>query len=463
MLLHSKVAGEEGPVAMTSILTVQKLGRLARLAIAGAALSVFVNALAGAGAALTAQNIAIRNATILTITRGTIQNGTVLIQNGKITAVGTNVNIPAGTRIVDGTGKFVMPGIIDAHSHSAMDTGLNEGAESVTPEVKIEVRSDALNIYRELAGGTTSLNVLHGSANVVGGQSALIKLKWGATPDEMLIDDAPRIVKFALGENPKRSNSDPQPGQERRYPATRMGVEQTLRWWFNEAVKYKKTWADYNQAAKTDKTALMPRRDLRLEALSDIIDGKIWVHAHSYREDEIMMLMKVAEDFGFRIKTFQHVLEGYKVADEIAKHGAGASTFADMWAYKMEAWDAIPHNAALMAHRGVNVSINSDSDERARRLYQEAAIAMKYGGATEEEALKMITINPAWQLGLDKRIGSIETGKDGDIAVFNGHPFAPASRVEMTIIEGKVYFDRDAAVTLEKLLRTLVTTTEDAP
>ena len=425
-----------------------------RALLAGAALIAI--AAAGAGA----QNIAIRGATILTATRGTIQNGTVLIQNGKITAVGTNVNIPAGTRVVDGTGKFVMPGIIDAHSHLGMDTGLNEGSESVTPEVKIEVRPDALNIYRALAGGTTTLNVLHGSANVVGGQSALVKLKWGTTPEEMLIDDAPRIVKFALGENPKRSNSDPQPGQERRFPATRMGVEQTLRWWFTEAQKYKKTWADYNAAAKTDKTALMPRRDLRLEALSDIIDGKIWVHAHSYREDEIMMLMKVAEDFGFRIKTFQHVLEGYKVADEIAKHGAGASTFADMWAYKMEAWDAIPHNAALMAKRGVNVSMNSDSDERVRRLYQEAAIAIKYGGASEEEAIKLITINPAWQMGIDKRTGSIEVGKDGDLAIFNGHPFAPASRVDMTIIEGKVYFDRDQAMTLEKLLRTIVTTTD---
>ncbi len=424
------------------------------------ALSTAVAALAALAAQAQAQDIAIRNATVLTVTKGKLENGTVLIQNGKITAIGPNVNIPAGVRVVDGTGKFVMPGIIDAHSHTGGDTGLNEGSESVTPEVKVEVRADALSIYRELAGGTTALNVLHGSANVVGGQSAVIKLKWGETPQAMLIPDAPRIVKFALGENPKRSNSDPQPGQERRFPVTRMGVEQTLRWWFNEAVKYKKSWADYQEALKTDKTALPPRRNLRLEALADIIDGKLWVHAHSYREDEIMMLMKVAEDYGFRIKTFQHVLEGYKVADEIAKHGAGASTFADMWAYKMEAWDAIPHNAALMAHRGVNVSINSDSDERARRLYQEAALAMKYGGATEEEALKMITINPAWQIGVDKRTGSLEVGKDGDLAIFNGHPFAPASRVEMTVIEGKVYFDREQAMTLEKLLRAIVTTTD---
>jgi imidazolonepropionase-like amidohydrolase len=430
-------------------------GRVLERSIAAAILS-----LVGLSAGASAQDIAIRNATILTVTKGKIENGTVLIQGGKITAVGTNVNVPAGVRVVDGSGKFVMPGIIDAHSHTAGDVGLNEGAESVTPEVRVEVRSDALSIYRELAGGTTTLNVLHGSANVIGGQSAVVKLKWGEKPEDMLIAGAPRLVKFALGENPKRSNSDPQPGQERRFPTSRMGVEQTLRWWFNEAVRYKKAWADHATALKTNKNALPPRRDLRLEALADIIDGKLWVHAHSYREDEIMMLMKVAEDYGFRIKTFQHVLEGYKVADEIAKHGAGASTFADMWAYKMEAWDAIPHNAALMAKRGVNVSINSDSDERARRLYQEAAIAIKYGGASEEEALKMITINPAWQIGLDKKIGSIEVGKDGDVAIFSGHPFAPASRVDMTVIEGRVYFDRDQAMTLEKLLRAIVTTTD---
>jgi imidazolonepropionase-like amidohydrolase len=419
--------------------------------------------IAGAGSAnAVAQDFAIRNATVLTVTKGTIENATVLVRNGKITAVGRDVSIPTGVRVVDGTGKYVMPGIIDAHSHTASDVGLNEGSESVTPEVKVEVRSDAINIYRELAGGVTAINVLHGSANAVGGQSALIKLKWGVPPSELYIPDAPRIVKFALGENPKRSNSDPQPGQERRFPATRMGVEQVIRWWFNEAVKYRKDWADYRTAAQKDKNALAPRRDLRLEALVDIMEGRLWVHAHSYREDEIMMLMKIAEDYGFRIKTFQHVLEGYKVADEIAKHGAGASTFADMWAYKMEAWDAIPHNAALMAKRGVIVSINSDSDERARRLYQEAAMAIKYGGASETEALKMITINPAWQMGIDKRTGSIEVGKDGDLAIFNGHPFAPASRVEMTVVEGKVQFDRAQAMTLEKLLQRVATTTTES-
>jgi imidazolonepropionase-like amidohydrolase len=408
-----------------------------------------------------AQNIAIRNATVLTITKGTLQNATVLVQNGKITAVGQNVNIPAGTQVIDGTGKYVMPGIIDAHSHTALDAGLNEGTDAVTPEVKVEVRSDALSIYRSLAGGVTSLNVLHGSSNVVGGQAAIVKLRFGEPNEKLLFEGAPRIVKFALGENPKRSNSNVPQGQERRFPVTRMGVEEMLRWWFNQASVYRKEWSTYSEAVKKDKTILAPRRDLRLEALVDIMDGRLLVHAHSYREDEIMMLMKVAEDYGFRIKTFQHVLEGYKVADEIAKHGAGASTFADEWAYKMEAWDAIPHNASLMAHRGVVVSINSDSDERARRLSQEAALAMKYGDATETEALSMITINPAIQMGIDKRVGSLEVGKDGDIAVFSGHPFAPASKVEKTIIDGKLYFDIDTAMTLQKLLQRVATTTTE--
>ena len=411
-----------------------------------------------------AQDLAIRNATILTVTNGAIENGTVLVRNGKITAVGKDVQVPQGVQVIDGTGKFVMPGIIDAHSHTSTDGGLNEGSESVTPEVIVQVRHDSPNLYRQLAGGVTTVNVLHGSANVIGGQAAILKLRRGEDVDGLYFEGAPRIVKFALGENPRRANSNIQPGQERRYPATRMGVEHTLRHWFTQAVEYKQAWQDYEKRAKSDRNAVPPRRDLRLDALVDIMEGDILVHAHSYREDEIVMLMRVAEDYGFRIKTFQHVLEGYKVADEIARHGAGASTFADNWAYKMEAWDAIPHNATLMMKRGVNVSINSDSDERARRLYQEAAKAIKYGGATEEEALRMITINPAWQLGIDKRVGSIEVGKDADLAVFSAHPFAPQARVEKTIIEGRIYFDRDTAPTLEKRIeagKKVITTTDE--
>ena len=400
-------------------------------------------------AALQAQDVAIRNATLLTITNGTIENGTVVVRNGKITAVGKDVAIPAGIKVIDGTGKFVMPGIIDAHSHMAIEGGINEGSESITPEVQVPIRDDDPSIYRALAGGVTSALLLHGSANTIGGQGRIIKMRWGQPADSLEFDGAYRIVKFALGENVTRANSV-QPDSTRRFPKSRMGVEALLRWWFTRAREYEQEWKDYD--ARKDKSAVPPRTDLRLQALVDILNGKIKVHSHSYRGDEIVMLMRVAEDFGFRVNTFQHVLEGYKVADELAKHGAAASTFAESWAYKVEAYDAIPHNMAIMNSRGVVVSVNSDSNERVRRLYQEAAFGMKYGGMTETDALKMITLNPAKQLGVEKMAGSLEVGKDGDIAVFSAHPFAPAAHVEMTLVDGKVYFERAAAVTLRKLL-----------
>ena len=270
-------------------------------------------------------------------------------------------------------------------------------------------------------------------------------------------------MKFALGENVTRASSTAS-DEDRRYPKSRMGVDQLLRWWFTQAREYEQSWKAYEETAKRDRTVIPPRKDLRLQALVDIMHGDILVHAHSYRADEILMLMRVAEDFGFRINTFQHVLEGYKVADELAKHGAMASTFAEMWAYKVEAADAIPHNMAIMSARGVVVSVNSDSGERIRRLYQEAAMGMKYGGMSENDALKMITLNPARQLGVEDRVGSIEVGKDADLAIFNGHPFAPASRVEKTLVDGRVLFDRETAMTLEKLLQSRPrTTTEDRP
>jgi imidazolonepropionase-like amidohydrolase len=425
----------------------------------GFALAASGTAVFGSGAA--AQDIAIRNATILTVANGTIENGTVVVRNVKITAVGANVQIPNGVQVIDGQGMYVMPGIIDAHSHAALEGGINEGAESVTPEVQVRVNADDLTIYRALAGGTTASLGLHGSANTIGGQAVIIKHRWGQPAEEMMFEDAPRVVKFALGENVTRASSDA-PDDERRYPKSRMGVEQTLRWWFTEAKKYDEEWKAYEEASGRNRDLVPPARNLRLDALRDIMAGRILVHAHSYRADEILMLMRVAEDFGFRINTFQHVLEGYKVADEMAEHGAMASTFADMWAYKVEAYDAIPHNMAIMSSRGVVVSVNSDSGERIRRLYQEAAIGMKYGGMSENEALQMITLNPAKQLGVADRVGTIEVGKDADLAVFNGHPFAPASRVEKTIVDGKVLFDRDSAMTLEKLIQQRTrTTTED--
>jgi imidazolonepropionase-like amidohydrolase len=400
-------------------------------------------------AMMRAQDLAIRNATIITIANGDIANGTILVRGGKITAVGRNVTIPQGVRTIDGTGKFVMPGIIDAHSHAALEGGINEGAESVTPEVHIQLNPDDQVIYRALAGGVTSALLLHGSANTIGGQGLVIKMRWGMPADSMYFKGAFRIVKFALGENVTRASSDAV-AEDRRFPMTRMGVEYTLRYWFTKAQEYDKAWIDYRAAAPRDPTAIAPKRDLRLEALTEIMHGDLKVHAHSYRGDEILMLMRVAEDFGFRINTFQHVLEGYKVADELVKHGAMASTFAESWAYKVEAWDAIPYNMALMTQRGVVVSVNSDSDERMRRLYQEAGIGVRYGNMPVNEALKMVTLNPAKQLGVDKMVGTLEVGKDGDLAVFSAHPFAPQAMVEYTVVDGKVLFDRNDANTLRK-------------
>jgi imidazolonepropionase-like amidohydrolase len=400
--------------------------------------------------------IAIVNGTILTVGPGkTIDGGTLLIKNGKITGVGKGLAVPAGATVIDAAGKFVMPGIIDCHSHTAIEGGVNEGSDSVTAEVRITDVLDHrdVNLYRQLAGGVTAANVLHGSANVIGGQNAVIKLRWGKPPAELLMAGAPRGIKFALGENPKR------PGGNGRYPGTRMGVEATLRAAFSEARSYRQEWQEYERKLKSgrDRPA-PPRRDLRLETLRDILDGKVLVHAHSYRADEILMLMRVAEEFGFRVRTFQHVLEGYKVATELARHGAGASTFSDWWAYKVEAMDAIPYNAAIMASKGVVVSLNSDSAELARRLYWEAAKVVRYGGVSETEALKMITLNPARQLGIDRWVGSLEPGKDGDVAIFSAHPFAADARVEYTLVDGTIYFDRARDLAARKAALTAATT-----
>jgi imidazolonepropionase-like amidohydrolase len=388
------------------------------------------------------RTFAIMGGTVLTAgPQGTIPNGTVLVRGRRILAVGAGIPVPPGTPVVNATGQYVMPGIIDAHSHTAAEQNINECTDVVTAEVRVADVIDHrdVNIYRELAGGVTLVNVLHGSCNAIGGQNAVLKLRWGRPPDELLYKEAPRGIKFALGENPKRSNFRV-PG-ERRFPATRMGVEAVLREAFREARAYKREWEDYEKTGRASGAAA-PRRNLRSETVRDILDGKVMVHAHCYRSDEILMLIGLADEFGFKIRVFQHVLEGYKVAAEIARHGAGASTFSDWWAYKIEAWDATPYNAAVMAAHGVNVSLNSDSDELARRLYWEAAKVVKYGGVSEDEALRMITINPARQLGVESRVGSIEAGKDADLAIFSAHPFSPDARVELTMVEGAVVFDR---------------------
>ncbi|MFQ5818265.1 MAG: amidohydrolase, partial [Terriglobia bacterium] len=304
----------------------------------------------------------IRNATILTVTKGTIKNGSILIRDAKIAAVGRRVRVPRGATVIDATGHYVIPGIIDAHSHIAGDGGLNEGSIAVSAMVGIEdvLDPDDINIYRDLAGGVTTANILHGSANPIGGKNAVIKLRWGKDAKGLLFEGAPPGIKFALGENPKRSNFTPPPGTPRRYPATRMGVMDVIRQAFAEAREYRKTWQQYNRRrAAGEKNLTPPKRDLKLDTLVETLEGKRLVHSHCYRADEILQLIRLAEEFGFKITTFQHVLEGYKVAKEIAAHGAGASTFSDWWAYKVEAYDAIPYNAALMTQKGVVVSINS--------------------------------------------------------------------------------------------------------
>ncbi len=389
----------------------------------------------------------IKNATVLTVTKGTLQNTDVLMQNGKIAQIGRNLATPAGAKVVDATGKYILPGIIDPHSHMMADA-INEGSLSVTSMVRITdvLNPTAVNVYRALAGGVTAINILHGSANTIGGQNATVKLKYGRSTAEMVFPGAPPGIKFALGENVTRKNSSQIPGvggAQRRYPSTRMGQEEVLRDAFVRAQDYKREWDDHKaRVAKGERNLVAPRRNLELEPLVEVLDGKRLVHAHGYRADEHLMLLNVAAEFGFKIATLQHVLEGYKIATEIAKAGAGASAFADSWSYKIEAYDAIPYNNAIMMRHGVLQTINSDSDERVRRLNIDAAKLMKYGGLTEEEALKTITYNGAAQLGVEKRVGSIEVGKDADLAIWNAHPLSVFANVETTFIDGEVFFDR---------------------
>ncbi|HTQ55479.1 MAG TPA: amidohydrolase [Bryobacteraceae bacterium] len=395
--------------------------------------------------AAASETTVIRNATVLTVTKGTFK-GSVLIRDGKIVEAGENVTAPEGARVIDATGEFVMPGIIDCHSHIAADS-INEGALAVASMVGIEdvINPDDPDIYRALAGGVTTANILHGSADPIGGKCEVIKMRWGKDAEGLKFVGAVPGIKFALGENVKRSGSPgggfgASPGL--RYPATRMGVEDVIREAFTEARAYQKEWQEYRDKVARHEQAIPPRRDLKLEPLVEVLEGKRYVHAHCYRADEILMLLHVADDFGFKIRTLQHALEGYKVAAEIAAHGTGASTFSDWWAYKAEAYDAIPYNAALMTRKGVLVSVNSDSAELMRHLNTEAAKAMKYGGLNETEALSLITINPAKQLGIEQRVGSIEPGKDADLTIYDKHPLSNYAKVDKVFIDGQLYFDR---------------------
>jgi imidazolonepropionase-like amidohydrolase len=390
--------------------------------------------------------IALRGGTVFTVTRGIVPNGTVLIRDGKIAEVGTGIAVPAGATVVDVAGRFVTPGLVDAHSHIAADS-INEGGTTVSSMTGMEDVLDPtdVNIYRDLAGGLTTANVLHGSANPIGGKNAVIKLRWGKQrARDLVFDGAMPGIKFALGENPKQLPRllRQTPNAPLRYPTTRAGVEFVIRDAFTRAKAYQKAWQDYTKRKAASSDVVPPRRDLQLEPLVEVLEGKRLVHAHSYRADEILMLIRLAEEMGFRIATFQHVLEGYKVAKEIAAHGAGASTFSDWWGYKVEAVDAIPHNAAIMVRKGVLVSVNSDSAEHARRLNTEAAKSIKWGGLTEDEALALVTINPAKQLRIESRVGSLEPGKDADVVVWTRHPLSSYAIVDRAYIDGALYYDR---------------------
>jgi imidazolonepropionase-like amidohydrolase len=418
---------------------------LARWTFVAALVAVLLPLLAAriGGQARASGTVVLRGATILTITRGTIPNGTIVLRDGKIAAVGANVTAPSGADVIDVTGRFITPGLIDCHSHIANDD-INEGGTTVSSMTGMHDVLDPtdINIYRDLAGGLTTANVLHGSANPIGGKNQVIKLRWGKVrAEDLVFEGAPPGIKFALGENPKDMRQFGQTGP-RRYPVTRMGVEYVIRDAFTRAKAYQQAWQDYNKRKASGQDALAPKRDLQLEPLVEVLEGKRLVHAHSYRADEILMLIRVAEEFGFKIATFQHVLEGYKVAKEIAAHGAGASTFSDWWAYKVEAADAIPYNAAIMVRKGVLTSVNSDSAELARRLNTEAAKSMKWGGLSEDEAIALVTINPAKQLRVDSRVGSLETGKDADVVVWNHHPLSSYAIADRVYIDGTLYYDR---------------------
>lgn len=389
-----------------------------------------------------AETILVKNATVWTNEGdGIVENTDVLVQNGKIARIGKNLAAPSGGRTIDGTGKHLTSGIVDEHSHIAL-LAINEGGQSSSAEVRQSdvINSEDINIYRQLAGGVTTSQLLHGSANSIGGQSAVIKLKWGETPQNLWVPEA-KYIKFALGENVKQSNWGD--AARSRFPQTRMGVEQVYYDHFIRAKEYDKAWKSYN-GLRNKTSILAPRRDLELDALAEILNKERFITCHSYVQSEINMLMHVADSLGFKVNTFTHILEGYKVADKMAKHGAGGSTFADWWAYKMEVKEAIPYNAALMTGEGVVVAINSDDAEMARRLNQEAAKTMTFGGMNEQDAWKMVTLNPAKLLHLDNRIGSIKAGKDADLVLWNNHPLSIYARPDFTMIEGTLYFDYKA-------------------
>jgi imidazolonepropionase-like amidohydrolase len=396
------------------------------------------------GAACAAQqsppaDLVIRNATVMTASHGTIEHGSVWVHAGKIAGVGATVNAPGSATVVDATGLWLTPGIIDPHSHSALDSDVNEATSPVTPAMHtidaFDNRDKAL--YQALAGGVTTELLLHGSANMIGGQAVVIKNKFGLSRDEMLFPNAPGSIKFASGENPKRVY-----GSRDQLPSTRMGNFEVMRQAFEDAKAYMGEWDAYNaKVAKADKTAVAPKKDLKLEALADVLRGKLYVQIHCYRADEFLTEEAIAHEYGYKIRAFHHALEMYKVADKIAPEQTAIATFSDWWGYKDEAWDAIPWNAVMSMRKGVKVALKSDSNDHIRRLNQEAGKMIRYGGATEDEAIRMVTLNPAWIIGVDDRTGSIDVGKDADLVLWNRDPLSTYARAQKVYIDGDLFFD----------------------
>jgi imidazolonepropionase-like amidohydrolase len=393
----------------------------------------------------------IKNGTVLTITKGVLENTDVLIRDGKIVQVAKNIATPSGMKVIDATGLHVMPGIIDAHSHIALDA-INEPTSVITAEISMK---DALNptsvaIYRALSGGVSTIQLLHGSANVIGGQSEIIKLRYGTfDPKDLQLEGAPRTIKIALGENPTRVHGT----NGGILPRTRMGVEFVIRKSFTEAKEYSRQWDVYNKEKQVKGfRGTPPVYSLRLETIGEILKGNIIIQCHAYRADEISMMLKVCKDFGVKRIVFQHANEGFKVAPELAAQGAMASVFSDRWGYKFEVYYSTAYNAAILTRNGVVTSMSSDDPELIRHLYHEAAKTVKYGGLTNEEALALITINPAKQLGIDSRVGSLEVGKDADIAIFNGFPLSIYAIPVQTVVDGVVRFDREKDVSDMRLL-----------
>jgi len=393
--------------------------------------------------------VLLRNANIITVSGENILGGDILIQGTKIVRVGKN--LPAGpeAEAIDLAGQWIMPGIIDSHSHIAVEGEVNESGELISSEVDVRdvINPEDINIYYALTGGVTTIHTMHGSGNPIGGKGIVLKMRWGKSAEEMIFQGAPLTSKWALGENPKQTNYQG-PGRA-RYPKTRMGVEDSIRNEFELARDYMRQWKDYEKRLKASQDSkgkipapLPPKKDYRLEGVADILNGKLWVRCHGYQSEEMLSIMRLCREYGVKLVCFEHGLEGYRITNELVKYGVGISTFADAWAYKWEAYNTMPHAAALAAKRGVVVAINSDDAERMRHLFNDAAKTVRFGGLSELEAIKTLTLNPAKIMGIEKWVGTIEAGKDADLAVFNKHPLDPYTVCTMTMVDGKVCFDR---------------------